>query len=68
MSRTRRQTRTAALALAAAVALGGCGAIPRTGPVHRHAEPTRSAVQPSYDVEPAGPAMITMSAGTTSSR
>ncbi|MCM3484103.1 LpqB family beta-propeller domain-containing protein [Kocuria rosea] len=55
MSRTRRQTRTAALALAAAVALGGCGAIPRTGPVHRHAEPTRSAVQPSYDVEPAGP-------------
>ncbi|MEX5294248.1 LpqB family beta-propeller domain-containing protein [Kocuria sp. CPCC 205268] len=55
MSSTRRLTRSAALAVAVAVALGGCGAIPRSGPVHRHAEPTRTAAQPTYEAEPAGP-------------
>lgn len=56
MSRTpRRRTAAAALCLAAAVAVGGCGAIPRSGPVHRHAEPTRTAAEPTYDVDPAGP-------------
>ncbi|MFI7584279.1 LpqB family beta-propeller domain-containing protein [Kocuria sp. M1N1S27] len=55
MSGDRRLTGAAALALAAALAVSGCGAIPRSGPVHRHAEPTRTEAQPTYDVAPAGP-------------
>jgi hypothetical protein len=47
---------TAVLALALTAALGGCGAIPRSGPVHRHAEPTPATAQPTYDADPAGPA------------
>lgn len=55
MSRDRRLTGAAALALVAAVAVSGCGAIPRSGPVQRHAEPTRTEAQPTYEVAPAGP-------------
>lgn len=45
----------AALTLALAVGLNGCGAIPRSGPVHRHAESTPTAAQPTYRAAPAGP-------------
>ncbi|MGQ1796754.1 LpqB family beta-propeller domain-containing protein [Kocuria oceani] len=55
MSSTHRRRATTAAALCLAVALGGCGAIPRSGPVHRHAEPTRTTAEPTYDVAPAGP-------------
>lgn len=55
MSRTRRLTGVAAVLLAAAVALSGCGAMPRTGPVYRHAEPTPTTEQPTDEVDPAGP-------------
>ncbi|MFI7483316.1 LpqB family beta-propeller domain-containing protein [Kocuria sp. M1R5S2] len=55
MTRSARRARAAALVLAAAVAVTGCGAIPRTGPVHRHAEPTRTTAVPTYAAEPAGP-------------
>lgn len=55
MSRARRGTAVAALFLALALTANGCGAIPRSGPVHRHAEPTRTTAAPTYQVDPAGP-------------
>ncbi|GEO93034.1 LpqB family beta-propeller domain-containing protein [Kocuria flava] len=53
----RARTGAAATALVLGVVVTGCGAMPRSGPVHRHAEPSPTATEarPTYLVDPAGP-------------
>ncbi len=53
----RRRQRAAACALAAALALTSCGAMPRSGPVHKVVEPTTEAEEQPTQYSPATPQM-----------
>ena len=53
----RRRQWAAACALAAALALTSCGAMPRSGPVHKVVEPTAEAEEQPTQYSPATPQM-----------